>query len=183
MNIENDQNSNFGALPVSGDDPLASTISPDPMDVAAGDIDTTFPVLKDGKYPLLITKCEQVAGKDTADLDDSDPNKRWNFKISLATTEPTVSTADEQLAEGFILTTYLSISPTPDYDATKVRKSLAAVLQAAFGKKTTTTPRQWLNNPSLVVDSIVEAKIGHSKPTVDFPNPSNKVSSWIPRKD
>lgn len=173
MNSENYQDSNPD---------IAQTA--DPMDVAAGDVDVSFPVLKDGLYRMTITKCEKVASKDTASLDDEDPSKRWNFKLTLATTETAVSTSGEQLAEGFTLSNnYLSISPTPDYDATKVRKSLAAVLQACFGAKTQTAPRQWLNDPILVVDSIVEVKIGHSKPTPKYPTPSNKIAAWVPRKE
>jgi len=169
----------------------------DPLDCAAGDVDTSYPLLPGGKtYTFNIAEVEKNAatpkaeGEDSKEipednivLPDDDPRKKWNLKIRLETTTEQRSVSGEPLDAGFPLTAHVALDTRgKDYPIAKVKKGIAQVLQAVFGAKTEVPLSTLRNNPELIKDHVVECKVKISKPTAAYPNPSNNIGAWIPLK-
>lgn len=165
----------------------------DPLAVSSGDVDTSYPLLHAKQYTMTIAKVEKVRatpreGNDNVPIDNNvldaeDPHVKWNLKIRLETTTDLVSTSGEPLAAGFPLTTYVALDPRgDDYPILKVRKGLAAVLQAVYGEKNDVPLTVLRDDPESIQDKVVEVKVKIGKPTAEYPNPSNSIGQWIPAK-
>lgn len=74
-----------------------------PLNLKLQDVDTSMPILMEGKYPVRITKTELVESQKNAGS--------FNLKVTYELVEDAVGTKGEQIKAGFQLTRYYPIPP------------------------------------------------------------------------
>lgn len=140
----------------------------DPLAMPASEVDTRFPRLQpDRVYRMSIA---------SATLDKSEKTGGEMVTLKLATTKDEMDTDGKVLHAGFSLFHRIGVTPTEKRDGKSIARDLALVLKAVA--KTTTTPRDLINNPEMLKDQIVDVKIGIQPAKDGYPE-SNKVSSFV----
>lgn len=162
----------------------------DPMSTAASGLEAPkFPVLAPDKVcRFKITSAKIKATKETQSLAEDDPNRRTMLELVLSTTKDYKDTDGKDLRAGFKVFHYIMTSPWPDHtnDQGKqvrertmknIAEDLGMVLKACG--KGSTTPRELLNNPSLLENEIVDCKVGVRKGEGTY-NDSNTIKFVLP---
>lgn len=98
-----------------------SIIEGDVLDTDLGGVDTSFPLLKDGLYDMIVDSVVKERNK----ADDGD-----RLTIKVKTQQPAESQKGEALHPGFTLTAYIGITETEKYDKGAIKRSLATFRQA-----------------------------------------------------
>jgi hypothetical protein len=146
----------------------------DPLDIPAGQLEEpSFPVLREGVKRMIIRGFEKKTfeGKDGTPIDA--------LSIKLQTTADDRSTEDQVLHAGFAFNTVIFLSPNENNTAQQIAQQAAMPIKAALGANTKVTVRQCLDNPALILDKIVDAKIGIRKDKSGQYSDSNVVKVWI----
>lgn len=140
----------------------------DPLDQTCGETDTSFPLLQGDKIYRFTVKDGSLA-----------PSKKGGQMLvfKCTTNADAVSTKGEHIGAGYPLTHRISITPTPDYDMTKIGKNIAAFAKACG--KGTLTPRQIINGPSSLNGSTFDAKIVVKPEKDGFPE-GNEFKQFVP---
>lgn len=126
----------------------------DPMNMPIGQIDTSYPKLKPtGLVPLIIRSPEIIESTD----DEGQTKKVLRYKVE--TTTPLPDTDDKLMNPGFKFTENLALTPTPKWTIADVAKSIAALLKCLFGANGPYKPIDLVNDPSIIADKPIDAKI------------------------
>lgn len=154
----------------------------DPLSMAAGGIDTTFPVLAgDRIIQFQIAACRKVPVKDKPD--------RFNLEFKIKTTKDAMLNDGRTAHAGFSGFKRISVSTSePSEDTTTGKKSagrtskdiakdLAMALKACG--RVDLSPRQLIDNPEVLDGILVDMKIGINPAKNNFPE-SNSFSFVIP---
>ena len=144
-------------------------LSSDPMDMPAGQIDTSFPKIREGVHKMVVRDPKAEPGK-------KDPNV-FRLTFSLETIDETVSTDGAKLYPGFKFREAVN-GASGERTAAAVAKDTAALIQAFDGKDSTITPKQLWDNPSLMADKVLYVKVGIQAAKDGFPE-KNKASAYI----
>lgn len=139
----------------------------DPLAMNAGDVDTSMPLLVPDK--LYNLNCAKVENK-------TNDKGVGMLKITLKTTREEMDTLGNVINTGFPVFENFVYTPTGDLTIEQIKKSGAAILKG-FGLKTTTI-RDFINNPQMIVDKIVCVKIKTRKEKDGYPA-SSQVGSWV----
>lgn len=150
-----------GSLPADPNDPLAQDV---------GGIDTSYPLLPPGLYDMEIKDVEVAPSRNREGAE--------TMTISFSTTADATSTKGDVLHAGFPIKYYIGLTPTPDYPAKDIAKKMAAVLKQS-GFVSGVTPRQWKDNPKMVVGRILRCKVVVTKATDEYPE-GNAIKSFVP---
>ena len=151
----------------------------DPLSQAAGGINTDFPLLMpDRIYRLEIKSGTKEVDNEAIDKKSKTKYSREQLLFKLATTQDAMSRDGKPLRAGFTLRKYLLVTPTGDYTLDSVARSIAILLKACG--KANVTPRELINNPSMLDKQVVDAKVGISvDKTGTYPD-SNSITFVIP---
>jgi len=154
---------------------MTNEVSIDPLSQPAGEVaEPTFPLLKpDKQYEMVIRGSEEV--EFTSDA--GKVSQCWDLK--LCTTKNEISTEDQTIYEGATVFVRIFLTPNEYSTADQIGKLAAMPVKAALGAKTTTTARQCINDPSLIVGKIVNVKIGIKKDKKGNYPDQNVVKTWI----
>ena len=145
--------------------------SSDEWDMPAGQVDVSFPLLRDGLYKMIIRSPEwKRNSKDTAD----------NLSMKLEITEEARDTEGNKLHAGFKFTHRIN-GASGERDERAVIKDIAALLQAVEGKESKTTPKQLKENAGIIGDKLVWAKVSTQPAKGEFAA-SNKATLIPPDK-
>ena len=138
----------------------------DPMAVAAGEVDTSFPRLAEGIYTMVIRNPSLRP-----------PNEKGTevMEMKLETTKPARDTEGNELHVGYKITHYVA-GTTEKRDKVALAKDLAFILKSAGLPKT--TPGELWANPSLIADKLVQVKVAIQKERDGYPE-SNRVKQFI----
>ncbi len=152
-------------------DPLSSGgAEVDPLAVAADAVDTSMPLLAPDKlYIMTAAKVENKTNDKGVGM----------LKITLKTTKDEQDTTGNIVNTGFPVFENFVYTPTGDLTIEQIRKSGALILKA-FGLGTTTV-RDLVQNPQMLVDKQVCVKIKTRKEKDGFPATS-AVGSWVALK-
>lgn len=111
---------------------------------------------------------------------DKDGKTSDRISIKLATTKDAVDTEGRKVHPGFIFTQAEFITPGENQTMKDVAERVAMPIKAALGAKTKVSVRDCLNNPALIIDKIVDVKVGVRKGKGEYEGTfSNKVSAWV----
>jgi hypothetical protein len=131
----------------------------DPLDTPCNDIDTSFPLAPASTYPFECTKAEKTTKKD----DES----RELIAYTLTNTSTITSTKGEPMPPGSLpLIGRVSITPSDKMDNRAIAKNIARVVK---GLGLNLTPRQVMNDPSLLVGGKGDWKVKLRPETNEFP--------------
>jgi len=155
----------------------------DPLSQAAGSIDTSFPLLMADRVLEFKVESSKVAPSKSNEANNT-------LTIKFKTTKEATLQDGKKTPPGFPLFKRIGVTvtePTVDEKGNEkagrsidnIARDLAAVLQACYGPKTDKTPRQLLDNPSMIEGEVVKMKIGIDKGSGNF-GPSNTGSFVIP---
>lgn len=146
----------------------------DPLSMPAGGLkEPEFPVLKEGIYRMQIRSFETAQS-------EKDGKTSERISIKLATTKDAMDTEDRKVHPGFIFTHAVFLTPGDNQTPMQIAEQAAMPVKAALGPKTKVSVRECLNNPSLIVDKIVDVKVGVRKGKGEYEGTfSNKVSAWV----
>jgi hypothetical protein len=150
----------------------------DPLSQAAGSIDTSFPLLPEGKALRLNCKSSTISSS-KADA------ARDVLTIIGETTEDTVFKDGKKCRSGYKLYKRYSITPSEPHDGKEgrtienVAKDLAFVIKAFYGPKTDVTPRQLIKEPAMLEAKPFDAKTTIEKGSGGFPD-KNSFTFMIP---
>lgn len=152
-----------------------NTSTVDPFDMPAGAIpEPSFPILKEGIKTLIVRDIE---------LKTSEPKEGKQpftfFQLKLATTELDQSTENKPLHPGFVFIDMLGLTPNEQNTIADIAARVGQFIRSALGKEDTTTVRQLMNDPSLVKDKIVKAKVVVKKSKDPQYDDKNAVKNWI----
>jgi SepF-like predicted cell division protein (DUF552 family) len=138
--------------------------------MAGGEIDTSFPLIKDGStLKMIIRNPEKVKSKEgTSEM----------IVCKLETTEELKATNDQTIHPGHKVISRTTITPSEKREVQAIAKDLATIIQAAEGKGAKTTPRQVIDNPSILDGKVVFVKIGIQKEKDGFP--ASNTARFVP---
>jgi len=101
---------------------LASAPGAGLLDDDLSDVDTSFPLLAEGVYDMVIKEVK---------LEENKAKTGNNVVIKVATTVPAKSVKGEHLNPGMVLTNYISTVEVPGkYDRDAIKRNLATFVQA-----------------------------------------------------
>ena len=151
-------------------DSSSTPVVDDPLAMPAAEVDTRFPRLQpDRIYRMNIASSEKQTSE-----------KGHEFLVVVyATTKEEVDTDGKTLHPGFKFFQRTMISTSGERDSKAIAKDLAIILQGVFGKTTKVSPRELINSPEMLLNKIVDIKVGMNKAKDGYPE-SNKVSSYVP---
>jgi hypothetical protein len=141
----------------------------DPLDQDTGGIDIGFPLIPAGLYDMEITDVTVEASKNRPDAQ--------TMSIKFALTQGAVDVKGETVNKGFPVRYYIGLTPTEAYAAKDIAKKLATVLKHA-GFATGVTPRQFINDPKMVVGKVLRCKVVVTKATEEY-DEGNAVKSFV----
>jgi len=155
----------------------------DPLNEAAGTIDTSFPVLAPDRIVEFKVESSKIAASKSNEQNQT-------LTIKFKSTKPAKLLDGKETAPGFPVFKRYGITPTePTVDdkgnekagrtIENIKKDLATVLKACFGPKTDKTPRQLIDNPSMLEGEIVQGKTSVDKGSGNF-GPSTNISFVLP---
>lgn len=152
-----------------------NTSTIDPFDMPSGAIpEPAFPILKEGIKTLIIRDCE---------LKTSEPKEGKQpftfFQLKLATTELDQSTENKPLHPGFVFIDMLGLTPNEQNTVADIAARIGMFLKSALGKENTITINQFKQDPSIVKDKIVKAKVVVKKSKDPQYDDKNVVKNWI----
>jgi hypothetical protein len=111
--------------------------------------------------------------------------EREQLKFTLATNKDYTDTDGKPLRAGFKGFTYTGITPIAETDDKRGRTlkqigaELAQIIRCCKGPQAESyTPRDLINNPDMVVGDVVYMRVGLSKATAEYPNPTNTLK-WV----
>jgi len=148
----------------------------DPMAVPAGSLDAPeFPILREGIKRLIIRDTEKkVSEKKT----DTDVKITEYLSMRLTTTEDDKDTEGNVIYAGYSFLTTIFLNANERSSEKMVAEQIAMPIKAALGRTTKVSPRDWINDPSLLNDKVVDCKVGIRKGKDGFSD-NNVVKSWI----
>lgn len=157
----------------------------DPMSAAASGLEAPrFPVLAaDRVCRFRISSAKVSATKETAERAESE--QEMQLVLILKTEKDYTDSEGKPLRKGFPVYHYTGITPLPERQSRKgtmlaertfkdIAAELGVILRAAYGPNTTHTPREVVNNPSMLENQIVDCKVGIRKGEGTY-NDSNTV--------
>ena len=157
---------------------LTSAQELDPLSHAASGIEPPkFPVLMPERicqFRIVTSKVEDVKNDSSRKL----------LTLSLATERPYPDKEGKTLNKGFKVFHRIGLTPTPPTDTSRGRTienvaSDLGLLLRSCGMETK-SPRQLVDNPTLIEGCIVDCKVGLNKEKDGYPE-SNRIS-FIPPK-
>jgi hypothetical protein len=129
-----------------------------PLDTPVNDIDTAFPRVAPGVYEFRIDGPAVGSNqKGTGEL----------LTVPLRSCGELTSTDGERLPAGFGLTAWVGLTPTGNRTEGAIAKDLALLAKSAG--LLTATPRQLIENPTVLQDKIVKCKVSIQKETAEWP--------------
>lgn len=147
--------------------------SADPLDVAGGGVDTSYPLIMDGKI-LKFEICE--VNKSTK---KDDPNVEM-LVYKLKTVDETIGVDRKPIYPGHKVTNRVVITPKGDRTMDMIVKDVAGIAQAVYGKKTDVKLRVIIDQPEqYLLGKMVYGKVGINKGDGNFA-PSNTVRLMAP---
>lgn len=140
----------------------------DPLDQQSGAINTDFPVLKGGIKDLEVVDGSKAPSK-------SNPNNEV-LTFKMKTTQEDVDTKGEIVHPGYPLYHRIVVTPSEDRTGQRIAKDIAMFAKACGRGEL--TPRQIVNDPTLLNGSVARAKVVIQKETDEYPE-SNSVKSFV----
>lgn len=138
----------------------------DPFDTPVDQTDTSFPLLNPGIKDLEVVKADKGLSKKDSNM----------LTFTLKTTADDIDTKGEKLQKGFPLYHRIVIDPSESRTANRICKDIALFAKACGVAGP--TPRQIIDDPEILVGSVVRAKVIVTKATEEFPE-SNNIRSFI----
>ena len=148
----------------------------DILALPSGDNKLEYPLLKPDKiYRFTIKSAELVDAKS-----DKAPEGGQNLTIKLATSKDEMSTKDEVLHAGYVITKYIPTYAIEKRGMQRVKDDLDTINQAVFGKSTKLSARDLLNDPSKIVGKPIDGKVGINVDKSGQFSDSNTVRFIVP---
>lgn len=126
-----------------------NTQAVDPLSQAAGGIDTNFPLLQDGTFMRF--ECREAKQTETQEKKTKQITMKW------VTTKEAVDQNNRSLNAGFPVYVRINAEATETRDVQQLARDWAQVLKAAGQPQV--SARQVIDNPSLLVGMIADAKV------------------------
>jgi|SRR5438132_404212 len=147
----------------------------DPLDTKVDDIDISYPIIPAGIHEFKIDKVEIASNKEKTGN---------NMTVHLSATSPKQSIKGETV-NNFKLSTIISLTETEKYLAVDIGKRIATVAQAAEVRGV--TPREIIENPTVLVGRVVNVKTQVSQERTDKATgrvyePRSEVASFVVKK-
>jgi hypothetical protein len=137
----------------------------DPFDMPSGATDISYPILKpDKNYRMRIKSVELNDTKS----EDAPPDAK-TMCLTYATTKTELDTNDNEILEGFTLKQHIGITAYGKRTKPNIKRDLDTILQGALGKGNKVTTNEFLKNPDVVKDKIVDIRVGFRKAQGSFP--------------
>lgn len=153
----------------------AAAVELDPLSTPCGDIDISRPVARAANYEMVVSEAKLEPKKD-------DPT-RINVVLKIKSTKEITSTKNAIIAPGaLVLTTYYPTKETDKMTRQQVGQRFAKLVKG-LGLPAQVTPKDIIDNPSLVAGKIGLWKVGLKQETSEFPEGNDikdiVVSGWV----
>jgi hypothetical protein len=142
----------------------------DPLDENVNDIDTSFPVLAPGVKHLTVTD---------ATVEPTNDGLAKQLVIKLKTVNPELTIKGETQEPGFPLTARRLLEPKGRMTMHQVKTGLARL---GKGLGLSVKLSEFRDNPAILVGCEGDWNVTVSKPTAEYPNPSNNVGDPVVRE-
>ena len=154
----------------------------DPLDISGGDIDTSFPRVKEGIYDLVIRNAESKAKKDSGAtiVDGKVPYENFRIECQLCLTKDATGVDGKPIYKDFPITFRIN-GMSEKRDGAALQKDMGVLIKSAFGlegAKTIKANEVW-NNPALLNGKIVRGKVVIQPEKEGYPE-KNDVRLQIP---
>lgn len=170
--------------------PSEPAIDPnDPLSTDIADMDFSFPTVSHGTVTIMRVKEAKVENsKDNTGQNLVVTFENVNELTSLPRRLPGGTTGVQQLPPGRLpMKHYVGLTPKPadptttppkkEYTIVDVGANLGKLLDnLGYGRGT--SPRMLINNPMMIAGKCVTVQLELTKPTIDFPTPSNRIKSF-----
>lgn len=141
----------------------------DPLDMGAESIDLSRPIAPASNYPLSIKEATKQPNK---------KNTGENLVLKWVSTTDISSTKGDVIPAGrLVMTQYMGLTPSDKRSAKDIGQDIARLIRGGR-LPGSTTPRDVINNPSLLVSKTLLVKVSVRTETAEFPE-SNEVKSIV----
>lgn len=157
---------------------VKENLEKDPMATDVSDVDTSFPLLQDGRLLRFEIRKPKVAD---AKASKAKPLKEGEtirvLTVPCHTTDDNTGTKNEAIKKGFPVYHRITITETTERGLNDIAKNIALLCKACGLKGV--TPRDVINNPTVLDGLLFEGKVKIMPEKDGFPA-SNVLSPVIP---
>jgi hypothetical protein len=144
-----------------------AAVENDPLSVAAGGVDTSYPVLSpDRLLRFEVKSAKKVRNEEKA---------TEHIELKLKLLKESTFTDGKPAREGYVVTERVGITPSEKYDIEAIKKGLAKWLQGVLGiaEANKVSLRQFVDNPSILDGKVFDGKTSIRKDkSGNFPDQS-----------